>query len=259
MQRQSIPLFGSASRGLAFQNIQVPERDDILLRLHGLCVPDGTGTKNVPREGKVAAGAAVNTLGRDRGVMGRVRLALRRVDRSKRQPLGGTIAHRSLGVACLALVCTMLASCGGELRLAPPAGPSPQAMSEAPADTGATPVSTAVATRFGQVVWATAIDPATSAPIEPVTSYRPDAPRIIVVLKTFALAAGSLVEATWKYNNTSLDAFTTRLVPAGSAAESWISFGIERSPDVPWPVGTYEVTVSLNGTTVQQVSVEVTE
>jgi hypothetical protein len=191
--------------------------------------------------------------------MGWVQLALRFVDCSARRPLAGTIARRSLGAACLALVCAMLASCGGELRLAPPAGPSPQPMSEAPAGTTATPASTAVATRFGQVVWATAIDPATSAPIEPVSSYRPDAPRIIVVLQTFALSAGSLVEATWKYNNTSLDAFTTRLVPASRAAESWISFSIERSPDVPWPIGTYEVTVSLNGSTVQQVSIEVTE
>ena len=38
-----------------------------------------------------------------------------------------------------------------------------------------------------------------------------------------------------------------------------MSFYIERDPDVPWPVGTYEVTVSLNGTTVQQAAVEVTE
>jgi hypothetical protein len=116
-----------------------------------------------------------------------------------------------------------------------------------------------VATWFSQIVWATAIDPATSAPGEPVTSYPPDAPRIIAVLEAFALSAGSLVEATWEYNSTSLDAFSTRLVADSSTAERWISFSIERSPDVPWPVGTYEVTVSLNGTTVQQASIEVAE
>jgi hypothetical protein len=164
-----------------------------------------------------------------------------------------------LSAACLALVCAVLVSCGGELRLAPPADPSPQVMTESPANAGATPASTAVATQFGQVVWATAIDPVTSAPIEPVTSYLPDAPRIIAVLQTFGLSAGSIVEATWEYNNTSLDAFSTRLVPPNSTAESWISFSIERSPDEPWPVGTYEVTVSLNGTTVQQAFIEVTE
>jgi hypothetical protein len=153
----------------------------------------------------------------------------------------------------------MLVSCGGELRLVPPASPSPQATTDTPADARATPVSTVVATQFGQIVWATAVDPETSAPTEAVTSYHPDAPQIIAVMQAFALSTESVVEATWEYNNTSLDAFSTRLVPADSTAESWISFRIERSPDVPWPVGTYQVTVSLNGTTVQQASTEVTE
>ena len=181
------------------------------------------------------------------------------IDCGGRRPVARTTERRSLGAACLALLCTLLVSCGGELRLVPPTGPSPQVIFEAPAGTGATPASADVATHFGQIVWATAIDPATSGPIEPVTSYRPDAPRIVAVLPTFALPAGSLVEATWEYNNTSLDAFSTRLVPASSTPESWISFSIERSPDVPWPAGTYEVTVSFNGTTVQQASIEVTE
>jgi hypothetical protein len=120
-------------------------------------------------------------------------------------------------------------------------------------------VSTAVATVVGPIVWATAIDPATGAPIEPVTSYRADAPQIIAVMHTSGLTAGSAVEANWEYNNTTLDAFSTRLAPAANTAENWISFHIERSPDVPWPVGTYQVTVSLNGATMQQGSIEVTE
>jgi hypothetical protein len=167
--------------------------------------------------------------------------------------------RRSLGVASLALVCAMLVSCGGEPRLAPPVSPSPPVMTVSPAGAAATPVSTAVATRVGQIVWASAIDPATSAPIEPVSSYRPDAPRIIAAMQTFRLSAGSTFEAMWAYNDTSLDAFSTRLAPAEGSAESWMSFYIERAPDVPWPVGTYEVTVSLDGTMVQQAAIEVTE
>ena len=153
----------------------------------------------------------------------------------------------------------MQVSCGGELRLVPPAGPSPQVINEAPAGAAATPVRTGAATRFGQIVWATAIDPTTSAPIETVSSFRPDAPRIIAAMQVFALSAGSTIEATWEYNETSLDAFTTRLAPDEHSAERWISIYIEREPDVPWPVGTYEVTVSLNGMMVQQAAIEVTE
>ncbi len=191
--------------------------------------------------------------------MGRIRLWRRFVDCRGRRPVARTTVRRSLSAACLALVCAMLAGCGGERRLVPPAGPSPQVVSEAPVGPGATPVSTAVATKFGPIVWATATDSETSAPIEPVLSYPPHAPRVIAVMQTFALSAGSVVEATWEYNNSSLDAFSTRLVAASSTAESWISFHIERDPDVPWPVGTYEVSVSLNGTLAQQSSIEVTE
>jgi hypothetical protein len=188
-----------------------------------------------------------------------VRLSLCIVGRGARRPVAATTARRSLGPLGVALVCAMLVSCGGELRLAPPASPPPQAMTEEAAGAAATPVNTTVATRFGEIVWATATDPKTSAPIEPVSSYRPDAPRIIAVIQVFGLSAGSDIGATWEYNNTSLEAFTTRLRPAGSTAESWVSFRIDRSPDVPWPVGTYAVTVSLDGTTVQQAAIEVTE
>jgi hypothetical protein len=191
--------------------------------------------------------------------VGRVPLSRHVAHRRARRPAAGRSGRRALGAACLALACTTLVSCGGELRLVPPAGPSLQVTTEAPVAARATPVGTAVATQFGPIVWATAVDQATDAPIAPVSTYPPDAPRIIAALQAFGLSAGSVVEATWEYNNTSLDAFSTRLVPADSTAESWISFYLDRRPDVPWPVGTYEVTVSLNGVTVQQASIEITE
>lgn len=191
--------------------------------------------------------------------MGRVRLWRGILDGRAPRLVVLATGRRSVRAAYLALICVMLAGCGRELRLVPPAGPSPRVISEAHAGAVATPVSTEVATEFRPIVWATAVDPATSAPIEPVASYRPDALRIIAAMQTIALSTGSVVEASWEYNNTSLDAFSTRLVPASSTAESWISFSIERSPDVVWPVGTYEVTVSHNGAAVQQASIEVAE
>ena len=188
-----------------------------------------------------------------------VQLSLPSVNRGSRRTVTGMTRRRSVAAVCIALVSAVLVSCGGELRLVPPVGPSPEATPPVPAGAVPTPVSTAVATKFGPIIWATAVDSKTGAPVEPVTSYRPDAPGIIAVMQTSGLSAGESIEATWEYNNTSLDAFSTRLVPAASAAESWISFHIERSPDVEWPVGTYEVTVALNGTTVQQASIEVTK
>jgi len=191
--------------------------------------------------------------------VGLFELSLRPLDRRARRPAAGPTARRSVAAACLALVCGMLVSCGGEPRLVPPADPAPQVISSPTAVAAATPVSAAVEARIGDVVWATAIDPATSAPIEPVSNFRPDAPQIIAAVQTRGLSGGSIVEATWEYNDTSLDAFTTRLTSTASGADQWVSFHIARDPEVPWPVGTYEITVSLDGATVQQAAVEVSE
>jgi hypothetical protein len=161
--------------------------------------------------------------------------------------------------ASIALACGLLASCGGDPILAPPVDPSPQTTIDTTEAAAATSIATATAQQISDVIWATATDPATNAPIDPVSSYRADALRIVAVVHIDELPTGSSVEATWEYNNTSLDAFTTRLTPADSGANQWISFYIERDPKVEWPVGTYEVRISLNGATAQEAAVEVHE
>ena len=119
-----------------------------------------------PREGKVPAGAADITGEGISGIVGWVRLSLRPVDRRARRPAAGTTARRSLGAACLALACAMLV----ELRrrtddwcLLPDPSPQVDRLSHRPV-AAATPVGTAVAPRFGEIVWATATDPVTNAP-----------------------------------------------------------------------------------------------
>ena len=192
--------------------------------------------------------------------MGWVRLWRCLVDCRARRPVARTTARRPLGAACLALVCAILA----ELRRRTTPGASCRSISTDDVR-GASPCrGNSREYRGGNPVRPNCLGdpqliqlPARLSSPSRVTA--PDAPRIIAVMQTFALSAGSVVEASWEYNNTSLDAFSTRLVPPSSTAERWISFLIERNPDVPWPVGTYEVSVSLNGTSVQQSSIEVTE
>jgi hypothetical protein len=184
-------------------------------------------------------------------------LSQRPVDRPPRRPLAARVASRAVPAISIALACGLLAGCGGEPILAPPVNPSPEAITNSPDFAAATPIATAVAPQIGDIVWATATDQATNAPIDPVSSYRPDALRIVAAVHIDALSAGSSLEATWEYNDTSLDAFTTRLAPASSGTDQWVSFYIERDPEVEWPVGTYEVKILLDGATAQQAAVEV--
>ena len=166
---------------------------------------------------------------------------------------------RRVRAASIAVASVLLASCGSEPRLAPLADSSPQKTTDSAIVSTAIPAATAVASQPGVIVWATATDPATHAPVEPVSSFAPDALRIVAAVQADALTAGSSVEAIWEYNDTSLDAFTTRLTPSESSSTQWISFYIERDPEVQWPVGTYEVKILLNGATVQEAAVEVRE
>jgi len=135
---------------------------------------------------------------------------------------------------------------------------SPVATAELPAIPRATP-RTDPRPAIGQIVWTTAIDETTNAPTEPVSSYPANTSRIIATALAESLPAGSRIEATWEYNDTSLDAFSTQLTSTEMIDQTWVTFQIERDPNVPWPVGVYEVSISVDGTAVQQAAIEVTE
>ncbi len=178
--------------------------------------------------------------------------------RAPMRKTAGATAQRNLGVAVVAISCALLVSCGGEPQLVPPASLTPVPTFEIPVVPLATPARADILPQVGDIVWAAAIDPVTSAPTDPVSSYLPEAPQIIAAAPAHSLPAGSRVKATWEYNDTSLDAFATELVPTDTIEETWVAFHLDRDPNVPWPVGVYEVTVSLEGTVIQRAAVEVT-
>jgi hypothetical protein len=155
----------------------------------------------------------------------------------------------------------LLANCGGEAKLVGPgATPPPQTAvaTPAPLAISATPIAaTSLAASLGPIVWTSAVDPRTSAPTDTVTSYPPDAQRIIAAAPVRGLPRGSTVAATWSYNDTSLDSFATQLTMTADANQTWVSFYIERSDEKAWPKGTYEIAISIDGTEVQRASVDV--
>jgi hypothetical protein len=175
-----------------------------------------------------------------------------RVTRDKRS---GTLT------AMAAAVCFLLASCGGEATLVgPAAGQSATVVpaTMAPMATPATPMAaTPQASPVGTIVWTTAVDPRTSAPVGSVASFSPDADRIVAAAPVRHLPAGAALSASWTYNETSLDQFDTRLDFAAAAEDTWASFLIERTGESLWPAGTYEITIVLGGKDVQKAAVEV--
>jgi hypothetical protein len=112
---------------------------------------------------------------------------------------------------------------------------------------------------LGSVIWATDVDPTTGAPADAVSQYAPDAPRLIAALPATALPTGATVDAAWFYNDTTLDAFTTRLTLPDRATKRWVDLQLSRQGDAPWPTGTYEVVISLDGEEVQRASVIVVD
>jgi hypothetical protein len=168
--------------------------------------------------------------------------------------------QRMVAGSAVAIAGLLLVSCGGEAVLVSPDTASPSAagtatLAAAPTVIAATPLPMPP---LGDVVWTTAVDPVTSAPTGVVTAISPDAARIIAAVETNALAAGSHLKATWEYNDTSLDAFTTELVSADQTSQRWISFHMTREDvSVPWPEGTYEIAIAVNGSVVRTAAIDV--
>jgi hypothetical protein len=90
-----------------------------------------------------------------------------------------------------------------------------------------------------------------------VTTFQPDAKDLYACVRGNYLLQGAVVEATWSYNNTSLDAFATRVTIPDTTPQRWIAFHITRDPNVSWPAGSYAVAVAVNGTVLQRASIEV--
>jgi hypothetical protein len=137
----------------------------------------------------------------------------------------------------------------------PTLAPSPAPLTPAaPSSIPATPVPREP--EFGEVLWSSDVF-SLATPVAGATQLTSDVPRIVANVPAYALPAGSQVSAAWSYNSTSLDAFATTLTIEQSQDEQWLTFQLSRNTEEPWPVGIYEITISLNGQVAQSASVEV--
>lgn len=178
------------------------------------------------------------------------------------QPGTSSRARRAQALAPAAALCVaLLTACGGGPTLVapatstPPVGTVAPATPDAPTPAPATPVPRPAG--LGEVRWSSEAL-TTATPAAGLTQLPSGASQIVANLPAYALPAGSQVTATWSYNNTSLDAFTTTVTIAEPRAEQWLTFQLSRNLETPWPPGIYEITISLNGQIAQSSAIEVT-
>jgi hypothetical protein len=109
---------------------------------------------------------------------------------------------------------------------------------------------------FGDVVWATEVDPQTKAPVGAVDAFASDAPTLYAVVPVRNLPENTTLIADWTYNETSLDGLTSTATTASTIEEGWVEFHLTRSAE-NWPDGTYAITVRVDGQVVQTAEVAV--
>ena len=168
----------------------------------------------------------------------------------------GVGGHVMPGWALVFGTAVILSSCGGETD-STIAQPSPDVATVESAPAAATPTVAVLPAGLGEVIWASSIDPTSGSPLASNLQFAPDAPSLTAAVLATNLAAGSVVEASWSYNDTPLDAFATRIVLDGGPARRWLRFQLDRESDEPWPQGNYAVEILLDGAPISRGEVEV--
>lgn len=153
-----------------------------------------------------------------------------------------------------------LAGCGDGDDPAPEpttiAAPSPAAVAAGTPVVAASPAGTTAA-GLGAVVWTAAVDPATKAPLEPVTRFAADAPALYAALPVARIAAGTTLTAAWTYNRTPVEGVAGTVTATAAAEETWVEFHLTLVAGQTWPEGTYEIEVAVDGLAAQAAAVEV--
>ena len=113
---------------------------------------------------------------------------------------------------------------------------------------------------IGAVVWATEIAPDTNEPLEGVERFPADASTIYAVVPVSRIAAGSVLSATWTYNGVPLEGLDREVVfDASPGATTWVEFHLGLPAGETWPLGAYEIAISVDGQELRSAMVEVVE
>lgn len=149
---------------------------------------------------------------------------------------------------CLLVLLSSLTACGGGDAPAATATPAP---TQPPTQTPEPPAE------LGQIVWATAIDEATKAPRDQVSTFPRDAAAIYAVIPVTRVITNTQITAEWDYDGVPMPELTTTVSAPDLPNGGWIEFHIARSTNLFWPAGTYRIRILVEGQRAQESTITV--
>jgi len=110
-----------------------------------------------------------------------------------------------------------------------------------------TPTAT-VDVSLGDVVWTSAVDEATGAPVDDLTTLPNDASQVVAAVSAETLPAGVTLQARWTIDGDPLPALDPDpLVVDEGRQDAWVSWSLSWTSDQPWPIGTLGIQIEVNG------------
>ncbi|MGI8642978.1 MAG: hypothetical protein ACR2LS_02545 [Thermomicrobiales bacterium] len=100
---------------------------------------------------------------------------------------------------------------------------------------------------LGPIQWTAMVDPTTLAPVQPVQAFPTTAATIYAVVPVRRINAGTVVSATWTYNDTAIEGVTSSVTVPDAVADVWLEFHLARTTVPEWPDGTYSIIVQVGG------------
>ncbi len=142
-------------------------------------------------------------------------------------------------IAVALVGCIVLAGCGAG------GGESAEQADTPVSAPGSPPVALA---GVGDIVWATSVNPATQAPLDPLTALPNDALQVIAALPVETLPAGTVVRAHWTIDGEPLPALDPDpLTVEEGLAGAWLTWTLRWEGEQPWPIGRLGIVVEIDG------------
>jgi hypothetical protein len=164
-------------------------------------------------------------------------------------------------ITAMCLLMPVLVACGDDDS--DPADPTAVATVAAPVPSAEAPPSTEVPEPVqivaGDPVWTTSVEAGTNRPLDEVEGeFDATAPVIYAAVSIVSAPAGSLLVASWTYNNTPIQGMDeTVQLPEVRFDPIWLEFHLERQAGDEWPDGEYRITLHEGDRVVSEGTIEV--